>query len=115
MISDSEPVGKEGALRTMLARHAVLITPTSSSRLSSLLSRRQSAPLTPLGATLMDFPASVANKRLTSGLSPLAATLTKNGGVGLASPRFGLSDVQSGRGKLRPYNEERTKYAEFTR
>src|SRR6266851_4345861 len=44
--------------------------------------RPQLAPLTPLAATLMEFPASVANKRLTAGLSPLAATLTKNTGVG---------------------------------
>jgi hypothetical protein len=30
----------------------------------------------------MDFPASVANKRLMAGLSPVAATLTKNRGAG---------------------------------
>ncbi len=42
----------------------------------------QLAPLTPLAAILMSFPASVANKRLTGVLSPLAATLTKNAGVG---------------------------------
>ncbi len=33
-------------------------------------------------ATLMNPPATVANKRLTAGLSPLAATLTKNRGRG---------------------------------
>src|SRR6267143_3814431 len=32
----------------------------------------------------MDLPASVANKRLTVGLSPLDATLTKNTGVGVS-------------------------------
>jgi len=63
--------------------HAVLLTPTSSSHLSPLLSRQQLAPLTPLAATLMRFLASVANKRLTTGLSPLAATLTKNMGWGV--------------------------------
>ncbi len=62
----------------MLVRHAVLLTLTNSSHRSPLLSRQQIAPLTPLAATLMDFPASVANKRLTAGLSPLAATLTEN-------------------------------------
>src|SRR5712691_2552756 len=62
----------------MRPRPAVLPTPTSSSHLSPLLSRQQLPPLTPLAATLMDFPASVANKRLTTGLSPLAATLTEN-------------------------------------
>jgi len=36
--------------------------------------------LSPLSATLMDSPASVANKRLTQLLSPLDATLTKNQG-----------------------------------
>ncbi len=46
------------------------------------LSEVYNPALTPLAATLMDFPASVANKRLTAGLSPLAATLTKNTGVG---------------------------------
>src|SRR5712691_1411781 len=38
--------------------------------------------LSPSAATLMDLPASVANKRLTIRLSPLAATLTKKGGGG---------------------------------
>src|SRR5580693_8939478 len=38
-------------------------------------------PITPLAATLMDLPASVANKRLTDWLSPLDATLTKKRGV----------------------------------
>jgi hypothetical protein len=36
--------------------------------------------LSPLAATLMDLPASVANKGLAAWLSPLAATLTKNRG-----------------------------------
>jgi hypothetical protein len=34
----------------------------------------------------MAFPASVANKRLTAGLTPVDATLTKNTGVGAALP-----------------------------
>jgi hypothetical protein len=38
--------------------------------------------LSSLAATLMELPASVANKRLTVLLSPLDATLTKNTGVG---------------------------------
>src|ERR1700737_4615287 len=40
----------------------------------------------PLDATLMDLPASVANKTLTAGLRPLDATLTKNWGMGLFFP-----------------------------
>ncbi len=44
--------------------------------------------LSPLAATLMDLPASVANKRLTACLSPLAATLTRNRGVGATRERF---------------------------
>ena len=44
--------------------------------------------LNPLAATLMDLPASVANKKLTVQLSPLAATLTKNsrGGGAMVFP-----------------------------
>jgi hypothetical protein len=41
-------------------------------------------PLSPLDATLMHLPASVANKRLTAYLNSLDATLTKNRGKGLA-------------------------------
>ena len=41
--------------------------------------------LTPLAATLMNHPASVANKRLTALLNPLDATLTKNTGWGYSS------------------------------
>jgi hypothetical protein len=47
-----------------------------------LPSRQHLAPLSPLPATLMDHPASVANKRLTENLTPLDATLTKNRGEG---------------------------------
>ncbi len=43
-------------------------------------SRASLAPLSPLAATLMDLPANVVNKRLTSSLNPLDATLTKNRG-----------------------------------
>jgi hypothetical protein len=39
--------------------------------------------INPLAATLMDLPASVANKRLTSRLNPLDATFTKIRGVGV--------------------------------
>jgi hypothetical protein len=52
---------------------------------SPLLSCKQIVPLTPLAATLMEFPASVANKRLTIELTPLAATLTKNIGGGASA------------------------------
>ncbi len=66
----------------MLARQVVLLTPPKSPHPSQLISRQQSAPVSPLAATLMDLPASVANKRLTAWLSPLDATLTKTGGWG---------------------------------
>ncbi len=48
----------------------------------------ENGPVSPLAATLMDLPASVANKRLTAWLSPLAATLTKNrrGGGAMVLP-----------------------------
>src|SRR6266852_6486649 len=61
--------------------------------------------LSPLDATLMDLPASVANKRLTVRLNPLDATLTKNTGVGDRSPslRHRRSDVQTcGRSEVFP-------------
>src|SRR6266446_7885542 len=72
----------------MRPRHAVLLTPPpKSSHPSQSLPRQQSASVSPLAATLMDLPASVANKRLTAGLSPLDATLTKNRGVHPSSQR----------------------------
>src|SRR6267142_1932341 len=79
-IADSGPVGKEGAPRTMLARQVVLLTSSESSDPTQLLSRQQSAPVSPLAATLMDLLASVANKRLTVVVNPLDATLKKTRG-----------------------------------
>jgi hypothetical protein len=89
----------------MRPRHAVLLTPSdhyscarilredlctfvrrlheeSSHPIQSLF-RQHVVRVSPLAATLMAFPASVANKRLTVTLSPLAATLTKNRGEGV--------------------------------
>ena len=82
-ITDSNPVGKEGALRTVPGLRAIRPTATNSSHFSLLLFRRQFTPLTSLAATLMDFSASVANTRLTAALNPLDATLTKNQGWGV--------------------------------
>jgi len=66
----------------MLARQTVLLTaPTVGPRLPRFA--QFLCNVSPLAATLMDFPTSVANKRLTEGVSPLDATLTKNGGWGL--------------------------------
>ena len=84
-IADSGPVGKEGALQTMLARQVVLLTSSESFHPTQLPSRQQYTPATPLAAALIDFPASVADKRLTAWLSPLDATLTKNRGEGVLS------------------------------
>ena|SRR5712664_4026241 len=86
------------AMPAMASRRAVILTLSRSSHPTQLLSRQQSAPISPLAATLMDLPASVANKRLTRLLSPLAATLTKNTGVGIPSPdvpTLRRSDVQT--------------------
>jgi len=66
----------------MLARQVVLLTPSKSSALTQLLSRQHFLPVSPLAATLMDLPASVANKGLTAWLNPLDATLTKIRGGG---------------------------------
>ena len=67
----------------MRARPVVLLTPPRSPHPRPLPSRQHFIPVSPLAATLMDSPASVANKRLTARLNPLDATLTKNRGVGV--------------------------------
>src|SRR6267378_8026823 len=67
----------------MHPRHAVLLTSSKSSHPSQLLSRQHIVRVSPLAATFMVSPASVANKRLTVGLSSLDATLTKIRGRGL--------------------------------
>jgi len=66
----------------MLVRQAVLVTPLKSSHPIQLPSRQLQASISPLAATLMNLPASVANKRLTPRLTSLAATLTKKPGGG---------------------------------
>jgi len=66
----------------MRARQVVLLTPAKLSGQLQLLSRQHFVPVSSLAATLMESPASVANKRLTARLNPLPATLTKNRGVG---------------------------------
>src|SRR5437660_9455957 len=55
-ITDSNPVGKEGPLRTVPALRALRPTVTNSAYFSPLLSGRQFTPLTSLAATLMDCP-----------------------------------------------------------
>src|SRR6266478_3823434 len=72
----------------MCARQVVLLTLPRSSHPSPLLSRQQSAPISPLAATLMDLPSSVANKGLTRSQSPLDSALTKNRGWGPPAPRL---------------------------
>ena len=67
----------------MVARLAVTLTPPKTFHPSQLNSSQQSALVSPLAATLMDLPASVANKRLTAWLNPLDATFTKFRGVGV--------------------------------
>jgi hypothetical protein len=61
----------------MLARHAVLLTSSESSRPAQLLSGKQSASITSLESTLPSSLVSVASKRLTGLLSPLDSTLPK--------------------------------------
>src|SRR5882672_5655889 len=65
----------------MCARQVAPFSPPNLSHPLALLSRQQRVPVSPLAATLMDRLASVAYKRLTAGLTPLNATLTKNRGV----------------------------------
>src|SRR6266404_2981266 len=72
----------EGASPFMRARPVVLLAPSKPPHPEQLLSRQQSTPISPLTATLMNLPTSVANKRLTQKLSPLDSALTKNRGWG---------------------------------
>jgi len=48
----------------------------------------------PLAATLIDLPASVANKRLTVSLNPLDATFTKNRGRPALSPYASFTSLR---------------------
>ena len=61
----------------MRPRHAVHITSSKSSHHIQLLSRQHFVRVSPLAATFMVSPASVANKRLAVRISSLDATLTK--------------------------------------
>jgi hypothetical protein len=73
------------------------LTPSKPPHPNPLLSCQQTASVNPLFATLTKLPASVANKRLTEGLTLLDATLTKNRGVGAtAFPRFNHSARSAG-------------------
>src|SRR5712664_2198514 len=80
------------------------LIPSESSAPTQLLSRQHFVRISPLAATLMDLPASVADNRLTARLSPLAATLTKNRGVGVLLltkilPRISLLPAHELRGE----------------
>src|SRR6266446_174033 len=83
----------------MRARQVVLLASPKSSHPRPLLFRQHFIPLSPLAATLMDLPASVADNRLTARLSPLAATFTRNRGVGVLlltkNPAQNLSPARS--------------------
>ena len=76
----------------------VLLASSESSHPTRLLSRQQSTTVSPLAATLMNPLVSVADKRLTAGLNPLNATLTKNRGWGVlwltSHPGFNVQKLQ---------------------
>src|SRR5260370_36766172 len=73
------PIRSETLSGTLLEHYLRLFLSTFNFHLSTF---NPSSPLSPLFATLMDLPASVANKRLTVWLNPLDPTLTKNTGKG---------------------------------
>ena len=83
--------GEGACLHPMGVRRIVLQTPSQFAHPMPLLFRQHRDPLSPLAATLMVLPASVANKRLAAQLTPLDATLTKNRGVGAASRPLNIS------------------------
>jgi hypothetical protein len=72
----------------------IVQAPSNFSHPGDLLSCQHNAPVSPLAATPMNLPASVANKRLTENLTPLDSTLTKNRGEGV-SPTFKPSNLQT--------------------
>ena len=80
--SDLPRPGRDTIGKWVPANHACPPgNPSNSFKPSSarrLLPRQHFGPISPLVATLIDLPTSVANKRLTVWLSPLDATLTKN-------------------------------------
>jgi len=100
----------------MRPRHAVLLTPSKSSHHIQLLFRQHFVRVNSLDATLMAFPVSIANKRLTVALSPLDATLTKTIGGRLpleidssvysTSLRFDLPSLSTYNLKLTTDNRE---------
>jgi hypothetical protein len=79
----------------MRPRPAVLLTPSKPSYPTQLPFRQHFARVSPLDATLMVPPASVANRRLTAELNPLDATLTKNRGWGLRPSTFRRPSLQT--------------------
>src|SRR5207244_3853874 len=79
----AHPVRASRAEHSLLADSLPILIPSSPAR-----PRHHIGRVRPLAATLMDLPASVANKRLTEELSPLDATLTKN--TGWEAPRHRL-------------------------
>jgi len=100
----------------MLTRHPVLLTFSVPLRYPSrpVTSRTNKAasilralfqiphPVSRLPATLMDLPASVANKRLIAGLNPLDATLTKNRGYILQANYLSLSSLSPAHSEVQP-------------
>src|SRR5258707_6924802 len=58
-------LANESAIPAMRPRRVVLLTPSESLHPTHLPSRQHYTPTSPLSATLMDLPVSVANKRLT--------------------------------------------------
>jgi hypothetical protein len=77
----------------ILSHHFTQSSLCEGPRRSTPFRHRDAKPVTatPLSAILMNLPASVAKKRLTAGLTSLAATLTKNRGGG--GPAFRPSDI----------------------
>jgi len=80
-ITDSNPVGKEGALRTVPGLRPLRPTPTNSSHFSPPLSRRQLTPLTSLAATLMSLPRKCCKHKTYGKAKSFRCNTYKNPGV----------------------------------
>ena len=102
------PCGPSNFFNTFASRFFTFLQNSQSGTLYCAFANTQHPthhPVSPLTATLMDLPASVANKRLTVLVNPLDATYKKQGGLGvLWLTRFASKiDVLTNPGSRRTY------------
>src|SRR6266478_8162595 len=87
-------LANESAIPAMRPRRVVLLTPSESLHPIHLLSRQHYTPTSPLSATLMDLPVSIANKRLNVLAKSFRCNTYKKQGEGPNSP--GMEEFYGG-------------------